>query len=840
MHASLIYNRAERFIKIKIDYIIASTTNKMRVKKRGNQGEEEVNFEEISNRIRELSTGLNVDPALVAKMTIEMLYDGISTEQLDRISAAMAESLKVDRHPDYSTLASRILVSNLHKMTPSRFSECMERHYERLDPRYLEFIRHNAEAIDGMIMHDRDYLFSYLGFITLENTYLLKTSDGRIMDRPQYLFMRVAVAIYADVGLDAIRKCYEGLSQHDYIHATPTLLNACTRSRQLMSCFILSIEDSVEGIMRTAANAARISKYAGGIGFPATMLRCRGSIIKGTGGSASGLPNQLQIFNAVARAYDQGGKRPGAIAVYLEPWHGDIFEFLQLKLNQGDTMRARDLFYGLWVPDLFIKRYLNKQPWSLFSEDTTPGLSDVYDGMEVCKRCGYCDNPAYAKWILGLNGQAAPQDCPHEFEPVDVFTKLYERYESEGRAIRTVSTHEIVDAICLSQQESGTPYVCFKDHINRQSNQKNIGTIKSSNLCTEIMEWSAPDSYACCTLASINLRRFVKDGGFDFERLHEIVRDVVRNLDRVIDLNYYPAEECHNNATRFRPIGLGVQGLADVFMSLRIPYLSKEAEEIDMAIFETIYHAALYESVALARELGPYEKFNGSPASKGLLAFDLWRQNQARIKGPLADYNPISGRYDWDSLKQNIIKYGLRNSLLVAPMPTVSTSFILGNVESFEPIHDNLYTKTSLNGKMTVANMHLLRHLHELGLWNEKLKFDIIDRRGSIMGISSIPTDIQNIYRTVWEMKQKDLMTRAAKRLAFIDQSLSLNIYLPLNDMKYFRGVLLAGWELGLKTGSYYIRTRPAVDALKNNIAEAKQKRAEYVCSGDTCTMCAS
>lgn len=888
----------------------------MKVLKRDNHLES-VRFDKITNRIAHQCAGLShdIDPSIVAKTTIESIYDGISTEELDKISANVAESYKL-KHPDYSILAARILVSNLHKMTPSSFSECMKILKNKLsitsDVHY-RFIEQHADELDSMILHDNDYLFDYLGFKTLEYSYLNKVEemlcwgqgvprfidhegqevnpaeikfnkknmptamrDGRVMvlkpktikrvmDRPQYMFMRVAVAIYMDSDdyLARIKECYTALSNMLFTHATPTLYNSCTKKQQMLSCFLLGVHDSIEGIMQAASNASFISKCAGGIGVCMSKIRSHGSLIRGTNGQSSGLPNQLKIWNDCARCWDQGGRRNGSFAIYLEPWHGDIMKFLEMRLAGGaDNERARDLFYALWVPDLFVEKVENDEDWLLFSPDTAPGLCEVYDGMEVCQKCNYCANGAYAKYILGrddvkLEGKTqrpTPEqaDCNHQFQWVKAFSQLYEDYASEGLSIGRIKAREIMEAICASQRECGMPYISFKDHANRMTNQKNIGTILASNLCNEIYEWASPESYACCVLASMNLKKFIVKRGekydVDHEKLHPAVRLAVRNLDILIDKNMYPVKECEQNSFDYRPIAVGIQGYADTLIEMNLPFICAEAEKIDMEIAETIYHAALTESCARAKQYGAYKEFEGSPASRGQLQPDLWMMNNKYIddimtaKGrrcEFVDVNPLSGRYDFDALKADIKRYKLRNSLHVANMPTVSTSQIAGNNESFEPIPSNFYTKNILAGKFTMTSRTLINKLIDMNLWGENMKNRIINANGSIQGITEIPKEIRDIYKTVWEISQKDLMRRAALRSAFIDQSQSLNINTPNNSNAVFRGVFFAGWEFGLKTGSYYIRTRPAAQALKNNIA-ASRPATVPICKLDdpTCTSC--
>jgi ribonucleoside-diphosphate reductase alpha chain len=867
----------------------------MNVQKRGSRGMEAVSFDKITQRIKCMCYNLDplVNPIEVAKRTISNIYDGISTEELDRISANIAESFKLT-HPDYSILASRILVSNLHKSTHSKFSECMKVIGDNLDiksERHYKFISDNADALDAMIVHENDYMFDFFGYKTLELSYLTKMqtpalgSNGepllvddkdklvknitpkvvrnrvvyvdptgkivprvsvrmtnKVIDRPQYVYMRVAIAIYINYGknvtetLNYIKTCYDELSQMYYTHATPTLFNSCTKNQQLNSCFLLGTNDSIEEIMKTLSDASFISKWSGGIGIHMSNIRSHGQLIKGTNGKSSGIIRPIKMFNDAACAWDQGGKRKGAFAIYLEPWHGDIMSFLELKLQQGDECeRARDLFYAIWMPDLFMSRADKNLDWSLFSEDTAPGLSSVYDGMEVCTKCRFCHNTAYSQFI-----EPVTTDCDdHEFEPVNAFTKLYTRYEEEGRSVGVVSAREVENAIIKLQAEAGVPYICFKDHVNRKTNQKNLGTIKSSNLCAEIMEVSSESSYACCTLASLNLKKFLVEDGLrpdgskkyrvDHVKLHSIVRNCVRNLDLIIDANKYPVNECEENSSDYRPIGLGIQGLADLFAIKRIEFLSDEARRDDIEIIETIYHAALTESCERAKMFGSYKGFNGSPASRGILQYKMWMQDMKSRNTKFADFDPRSGRYDWEKLEKEISTDGLRNSLLVALMPTVSTSQILGNNESFEPYAHNIYTKTTLGGKFTVTNTVMIRHLIELGLWNEDIQQRVMADDGSLQNIHEIPQEIRNIYKTVWELKQQPLMERAALRGAFVDQSQSLNIHLSKNKKKFFRSVLKQGHKLGLKTGNYYIRTRASGKALRNDIAVSKHAETKKV-----------
>ena len=924
----------------------------MRVKKRGNRGYEEVKFDKITERInvliREGGYGKTVNSTIIAQATIKSLYDGISTEELDYIAASISESKRL-LHPHYSDLAGRIMISNLHKTTAGKFSDCMlelQKQLKIMDPAKVSFIGQNAAEIDRLIVNSRDYYFGYIAYKTLEKQYLHTVKekeidingnvvyvdfDGnistdttvqrkpkyrrRIFDRPQYMFMRVAIEVilgsptrqreYDATGkygsqitpgeISELQEYYNALSEMRFIYATPTNFNACTQFAQLNSCFLLNTEDSIEEIMRTVTNAALISKRAGGIGIAYHKIRCRGADIKGTNGESSGICTQLKIYNEDARCWNQGGgKRLGAFAIYLEPWHGDIMAFLRLKLTQGaDTERARDLFYALWTCDLFVLRSRDDTPWSLFSDDTAPGLSEVYDGMEVCCDCGYCENTDYLS-LVGRN-VIKPSDvqsqridlnmmvhCEHCWHTVDVFTNLYTRYEREGRAVRRVLPSAIIDAMCEAQRDQGVPYVSNKDHVNRQSNHKNLGTIQSSNLCNEIVQWHSKDEYACCSLASVNLSSYVRKNTegvksseeilklVDFDRLHHYTKMIVRGLDRFVSTNKYPVEECSRNAHKFRPIGIGVQGLANVFMKLRIPFLSPEAERVDLEIMETIYHAALEASCELADELGTYHHFEGSPYSNGILRMDLWAKNQHRLQRhadnrlieTMSKYGfslredvthnrcgaastdvsfrgakLLSGRYDWDLMRARVSR-GIRNSLLIALMPTVTTSILLGNNESFEPIPSNIYTKSTLAGKWTESNNLMVEHLIELGIWNDLMKNKIIANDGSLTGVEGVPEDVAAIYAPVWEMKQTSIMRRVAMRHVFVDQSQSINIHLADNSNAYLRGVFHIGWELGNCTGSYYIRTRPATDPLKNNIAELKAAKNETATKtdGPVCT----
>ncbi len=748
---------------------------------------EDVSFDKITARIKKLCYGLNpkfVEPIEVAKMVVQGLYDGVSTTQLDNLAAEIAASL-TSRHPDYAILAARIAVSNLHKNTDKSFSKTMRRLYEYIDPKTgekagliseetLQIIEAHADRLDSAIIYDRDYTFDYFGFKTLERSYLLRM-NGEVVERPQQMIMRTAVGIHGE-DIEAAIQTYNLMSEKWFTHATPTLFNAGTPRPQLSSCFLLSMtEDSIPGIFETLSRCAKISQSAGGIGLSIHNIRAKGSYIRGTGGSSNGIVPMLRVFNDTARYVDQGGgKRKGAFAIYLEPWHADIFDFLELKKNHGkEELRARDLFYGLWIPDLFMQRVENDEHWSLFCPNEAPGLYDSYGGK---------------------------------------FEKLYHQYEQEGRARKTIRARELWEAITDSQIETGTPYLLYKDAANKKSNQQNLGTIRSSNLCTEIIEYTAPDEVAVCNLASIALPKFVReDRSFDFDKLVEITRVLTRNLNKVIDINYYPIPEARKSNLRHRPIGIGVQGLADAFILMRYPFDSEEARQLNRDIFETIYFAALTESCQLAKEEGPYETFPGSPASEGKLQFDLWNVQP-------------SDRWDWSALKANIKKYGLRNSLLTAPMPTASTSQILGNNECFEPYTSNIYSRRTLSGEFLVVNKHLLKDLVGLGLWSDSMKERIIAANGSIQHIEEIPDELKALYKTVWEISQKVIIDMAADRGAFICQSQSMNLFLKSPSAAQLSSMHFYAWKKGLKTGMYYLRSQAAVDPIKFTIDQKLQK----------------
>ena len=700
---------------------------------------ESVKFDKITARIEKLCYGFHlVDPIDVAKKVIEGLFDGVTTSELDNLAAETAASLTT-KHPDYALLASRIAVSNLHKNTTKSFSETMRNLYEYVDGKtgknasliaddVWEVIEANAEVLDSTIIYDRDFGFDYFGFKTLEKSYLLKI-DGKIAERPQHLFMRVSIGIHKE-DIESAIKTYHLMSERWFTHATPTLFNAGTPKPQMSSCFLLTMkDDSIEGIYDTLKQTAKISQSAGGIGLSIHNVRATGSYISGTNGTSNGIIPMLKVFNDTARYVDQGGgKRKGAFAIYLEPWHADVFDFLDLRKNHGkEEMRARDLFYALWVSDLFMRRVEANEDWSLFCPHEAPGMADCF-GKE--------------------------------------FEDLYERYEKEGRARRTVKAQELWFAILDAQVETGTPYLLYKDAANSKSNQQNLGTIKSSNLCTEIMEYTDANEVAVCNLASLALPRYIQNGVFDHNKLYEVTYQAAINLNKIIDNNYYPVEEARYSNLRHRPIGLGVQGLADTFIQLRMPFESEEAKQLNIDIFETIYFAAMTASKDLAIKDGAYETFKGSPLSKGKFQFDLW------------NVTPTSGRWDWENLRLDVMNHGVRNSLLVAPMPTASTSQILGNNECFEPYTSNIYTRRVLSGEFIVVNKYLLRDLVNRGLWDTEMKDKIITANGSIQDIAEIPADVKELYKTVWEIKMRSIIDMAADRGAYVCQSQSLNLFI--------------------------------------------------------------
>src|SRR5688572_15637640 len=766
---------------------------------------EAVKFDKVTARIQKLAYGLSehVDTFQVAKKTIEGIYDGVTTTELDNLAAETAASLTT-KHPDYALLASRIAVSNLHKNTIKSFSATMRKLHQYTDAAtgrkmplladdVMEVIEEHAELLDSTIIYDRDFGFDYFGFKTLEKSYLLRV-NGNVAERPQHMYMRVAVGIHKDDIENAI-KTYHLMSERWFTHATPTLFNAGTPKPQMSSCFLLTMkEDSIEGIYDTLKQTARISQSAGGIGLAIHNIRATGSYIGGTNGTSNGIIPMLRVFNDTARYVDQGGgKRKGAFAVYLEPWHADVFAFLDLRKNHGkEEMRARDLFYALWICDLFMKRVEADAQWSLFCPHEAPGLQDCW-------------------------GEA--------------FEALYERYEKEGRARKTIKAQDLWFAILDAQIETGTPYMLYKDAANRKSNQQNLGTIKSSNLCTEIMEYTSPDEVAVCNLASLALPRFVIDGSFDHDKLYEVTYQVTKNLNKIIDNNYYPVEEARNSNVRHRPIGLGVQGLADVFILLRLPFESDKAKELNKEIFETIYFAAMTASKDLAKLEGYYESFPGSPVSKGIFQFDMWN-----VEPTL--------RWDWYTLKAEVIKYGVRNSLLLAPMPTASTSQILGNNECFEPYTSNIYVRRVLSGEFVIVNKHLLKDLVQLGLWNDTMKNKIITANGSVQHINEIPAEIKALYKTVWEIKQRHLIDLAADRGAFICQSQSLNLFVDNPTVAKLTSMHFYAWKQGLKTGMYYLRSQAAAQAVQFTVEKQGSRQMEPVVptadeglNGQVCTM---
>jgi ribonucleoside-diphosphate reductase alpha chain len=771
---------------------------------------ETVKFDKITARIEKLCYGFNlVDPIDVAKKVIEGLYDGVTTSELDNLAAETAASLTT-KHPDYALLASRIAVSNLHKNTIKSFSETMRKLYEYVDEKtgknssliaqdVWQVIKDNAEVLDSTIIYDRDFGFDYFGFKTLEKSYLLKV-EGKIVERPQHLFMRVSVGIHKE-DIDSVIKTYNLMSERWFTHATPTLFNAGTPKPQMSSCFLLTMQDdSIDGIYDTLKQTAKISQSAGGIGLSIHNVRATGSYISGTNGTSNGIIPMLKVFNDTARYVDQGGgKRKGAFAIYLEPWHADVFDFLDLRKNHGkEEMRARDLFYALWVSDLFMQRVEANEDWSLFCPHEAPGLADCW-GKE--------------------------------------FEALYTRYESEGRARKTVKAQELWFAILDAQVETGTPYLLYKDAANGKSNQQNLGTIKSSNLCTEIIEYTSKDEVAVCNLASLALPRYIQNGIFDHQKLYEVTYQVTLNLNKIIDHNYYPVKEAEYSNFRHRPIGLGVQGLADAFIQLRMPFESEEAKQLNKEIFETIYFAAMTASKDLAIKDGAYETFKGSPLSKGQFQFDLW------------NVTPDSGRWDWENLRLDVMNHGVRNSLLVAPMPTASTSQILGNNECFEPYTSNIYTRRVLSGEFIVVNKHLLRDLVNRGLWDNTMKDKIITANGSIQDIAEIPAEIKELYKTVWEIKMRSIIDMAADRGAYICQSQSLNLFINQPNASKLTSMHFYAWKKGLKTGMYYLRTQAASQAVKFTvenqggknmepvIPEHVQQVADEIPAGPSCSM---
>lgn len=783
---------------------------------------ESIKFDKITARIQKLCYALDaahVKPVEVAMKVIQGIYPGVTTSELDNLAAETAASLTTT-HPDYALLASRIAVSNLHKNTEKSFSKTIELLYNYLDPKtgqkaaliaddVFEIVKTNAQLLDSSIIYDRDFGYDYFGFKTLERSYLLKLY-GKVAERPQHMIMRVSVGIHKE-DIAAAIETYNLMSERWFTHATPTLFNAGTPKPQMSSCFLLTVkDDSIDGIYDTLKNCAKISQSAGGIGLSIHNIRATGSYIKGTNGTSNGIIPMLRVYNDTARYVDQGGgKRKGSFAIYLEPWHADIFEFLDIRKNNGkEEMRARDLFTAMWTPDLFMKRVKENGDWSLFCPNEAPGLSDCW-GAE--------------------------------------FEALYTRYEEEGKARKKIKAQDLWFAILESQIETGNPYMLYKDAANGKSNQQNLGTIKSSNLCTEIIEYTSPDEVAVCNLASVALPRFVNQGLFDHQRLFDVTYHITKNLNKIIDGNYYPVPEARRSNLRHRPIGIGIQGLADVFILLRLPFDCDEARKLNAEIHETIYYASMTASKDLAIKDGPYETFAGSPVSKGIFQFDMWNVTP-------------SSRWEWDILKEEVKIHGVRNSLLLAPMPTASTSQILGNNECFEPYTSNIYTRRVLSGEFVVVNKHLLKDLVKLGLWNDNLKNKIIGANGSVQDIPEVPQNIKDLYRTVWEIPQRALIDMAADRGAFICQSQSLNLFVPSANFAKLTSMHFYAWEKGLKTGMYYLRTKAAADAIKFTVDQEalgqpssaeddleklsiEEKTAEIACAldnRDDCISCGS
>lgn len=754
---------------------------------------ESVKFDKITARIEKLCYGLSnlVDPTAVAMRVIQGVYDGVTTSELDNLAAEVAASMTV-KHPDYAQLAARIAISNLHKNTEKSFSETVKLLYTYINPKtglaspliaddVYEIIQKNAELLDSTLIYDRDFGYDYFGFKTLERSYLLRL-NGKIAERPQHMLMRVSIGIHKD-DLESAIETYDLMSKRFFTHATPTLFNSGTPKPQMSSCFLITAkDDSIDGIYDTLKQTAKISQSAGGIGLSVHNVRATGSYIRGTNGTSNGLVPMLRVFNDTARYVDQGGgKRKGSFAIYLEPWHADIFDFLDLKKNHGkEEMRARDLFYALWIPDLFMERVENDGQWTLMCPNECPGLFDTYG---------------------------------------EKFKALYEKYEAEGKGRRTVKAREVWQKVLEAQIETGTPYMLYKDAANEKSNQKNLGTIRSSNLCTEIMEYTDKDEIAVCNLASIALPMYIEDGTFDHQLLYDITYKITKNLNRVIDRNYYPVPEARNSNMRHRPVGLGIQGLADTFIKMRMPFTSPAAKQLNKDIFETIYFAALTASKDLAIKEGPYETYQGSPISEGKFQFNLWG----------VDENELSGRWDWKALRSEIMKHGVRNSLLMAPMPTASTSQILGNNECFEPYTSNIYTRRVLSGEFIVVNKHLLLDLVQLGLWNEDVKNELMRANGSIQDIEGIPDNIKELYKTVWEMSMRDIIDMAAERGIFVDQSQSLNLFMENPNAGKLTSMHFYAWKKGLKTGMYYLRSKAASSAIKFTVAKNAKTEVEPV-----------
>ena len=845
------------------------------IKRNGNT--EVISFDKILKRVKKLGVEgdyeLNVNYTSLTKKIIDRLYDGISTTLIDELTAQQCASLATT-HPDYGVLASRIMISNHHKNTPGTFAEICQKLYDFKDihgvnhpiisDEQITIIQNYAKEFENMLDYKRDYLIDYFGFKTLERAYLLRINKV-IVERPQHMWLRVAICIHK-TNIEKVKETYDFMSQKYFTHATPTLFNAGTPRPQLSSCYLVAMEnDSIQGIYNTLTDCAKISKWAGGIGLHVHNIRAAGSHIRGTNGTSNGLVPMLRVFNNTARYVDQGGgKRHGSFAIYLEPWHGDIEEFLEMKKNHGDEeMRARDLFYALWIPDLFMERISKDGNWTLMCPDKCPGLSDVYG---------------------------------------EKFVELYEKYEKEGRGNKTMKARDLWFKILDSQIETGTPYMLYKDACNKKSNQKNLGVIKSSNLCTEIVEYSGPDETAVCNLASIALSKFVTEtshpftqevtiytkndckwcdlmkallnrknvvfnqviispdlfndfkqkhgvdtlpqlyhgdklvGGytavlnmlrnvFDYKLLHKVTKIVTNNLNNVIDINFYPTDKTKNSNMRHRPIGIGVQGLADALAMMDIPFHSDEAKKVNKLIFETMYHASLEMSMEIAKEKEPYSTFEGCPASKGILQFDMWNVQP-------------TNRYDWNKLKENIQTHGIRNSLLLAPMPTASTSQILGNNECFEPFTSNIYVRRTIAGEFVCINKFLLKELIELGLWTDNIKNQIIRQNGSVQGVSGIPKAIQEKYKIVWEIPMKHILEMAADRGAFICQSQSTNLWMKEPTYNKLTAMHFFAWKKGLKTGIYYLRTK--AKAAPQQFTIEPDKKPQDIEDDEECLMCGS
>ena len=782
---------------------------------------EPVSFDKVLTRIQTAAAGLEVNPTLIAQRTLLRIYDGVKTSELDELAAQLSISL-MTTNLDYGTLAARIAVSNHHKNTSDKFTEVVfelskqtvaktGETISNVSQELVDICQKHGDQIDAKIDYERDYLFDYFGFKTLEKLqYLLRDTKGKTLERPQHLIMRVSLALWGSVNIEQAFETYDLLSQKLFIHATPTNFNAGTPRQQLSSCFLLAMKsDSITGIYDTLKDCAMISKHAGGIGLHIHNIRAKGSLIRGTNGMSNGIVPMLRNFNDTARYVDQGGgKRNGSFAIYLEPWHADVEDFLKLKLNTGsEEERCRDLFYALWLPDLFMERVEKNEPWTLFCPSEAPGLADVYG---------------------------------------DDFKQLYEKYEKEGRGRKQIDAQKLWFKVLDSQIETGTPYLVYKDAANQKSNQKNLGTIKSSNLCSEIIEYSSEDETAVCNLASLALPSYVENETFNYDKMRHVVKVAIKNLNRVIDINYYPTPETRNSNMRHRPVGLGVQGLADVFALMRASWESDEAAEINQRIFEHIYFAAVESSCEIAQVEGPYSTFQGSPMSKGIFQYDMWKTMKGEAIVPLTQKD---NTLDWALLKARVQQYGVRNSLLMAPMPTASTSQILGFNECIEPFTSNIYTRRTLAGEFIVINKHLMRDLEKAGLWSEMMKQQIIARNGSVQGIDQIPETIQKLYKTSWEIKQKFLIDMAAARGAFICQSQSLNLFVADPNYAKLTSMHFYAWKQGLKTGIYYLRTRAPVMAQKFTIDPELQKeaaRSEQMriirknATEEECTMCSS